>query len=214
MSYYYNNSDYNTNNNQNQYYNHYQYQQQQQQLAQPTMLNNNIKNNIYYDSSQFKTLQYYSSNDYQLPGYLTNKPRLTSDSLLSLSSQVDFANIEKKSSYRTTSGAKTNENRGESTSLDLKNKYDHEIHTTHNKKILLPDIWTDNKKLTNNIVNAAKKRPEKIQEFIVGKIYNNKSNSNSSLNLIEMNNSNNINNNNNNNKKEMRIKKMWKKVFN
>ena len=34
------------------------------------------------------------------------------------------------------------------------------------------------------------------------------SNSNSSLNLIE------INNINNNNKKEMRIKKMWKKVFN
>jgi hypothetical protein len=209
MSYYYN-----ANNNQNQYYNHYQYQQQQQpQQTQPTMLNNNIKNNIYYDSSQFKTLQYYSPNDYQLPGYLANKPRLTSDSLLSLSSQVDFANIEKKSSYRT-SAAKSNENRGESTSLDLKNnnnnnsnRYDHEIHTTHNKKILLPDIWTDNKKLTNNIVNAAKKRPEKIQEFIVGKIYSNKSNSNSSLNLIEINNI-------NNNKKEMRIKKMWKKVFN
>lgn len=156
-----------------------------------------------YELKQFQPQISYNPDQYD---YLTNKrQRLTSDSLLSLSSQIDFSNIENRSSYKNNSMSYSyknetnlkksdNNSKKRSSSLDLNKNYDndtyHEINS-NNKKVLLPDLWTDNKKKT----------PEKIQDFFNGKILNKPiSDSNSSLNLIEI-------------KKEYRIKKIWRKVF-
>lgn len=156
-----------------------------------------------YELKQFQPQISYNPDQYD---YLTNKrQRLTSDSLLSLSSQIDFSNIENRSSYKNNSMSYSyknetnlkksdNNSKKRSSSLDLNKNYDndtyHEINS-NNKKVLLPDLWTDNKKKT----------PEKIHDFFNGKILNKQiSDSNSSLNLIEI-------------KKEYRIKKIWRKVF-
>lgn len=156
-----------------------------------------------YELKQFQPQISYNPDQYD---YLTNKrQRLTSDSLLSLSSQIDFSNIENRSSYKNNSMSYSyknetnlkksdNNSKKRSSSLDLNKNYDndtyHEINS-NNKKVLLPDLWTDNKKKT----------PEKIHDFFNGKILNKPiSDSNSSLNLIEI-------------KKEYRIKKIWRKVF-
>lgn len=156
-----------------------------------------------YELKQFQPQISYNPDQYD---YLTNKrQRLTSDSLLSLSSQIDFSNIENRSSYKnnpmsysykneTNLKKSDNNSKKRSSSLDLNKNYDndtyHEINS-NNKKVLLPDLWTDNKKKT----------PEKIHDFFNGKILNKQiSDSNSSLNLIEI-------------KKEYRIKKIWRKVF-
>ena len=153
-------------------------------------------NAMFYDSRQFQQGIFYPAVDSNL-NYNNVKTRNTSDSLLSLSSQIEFSNIEKKSSYN---NYKLNEivvkkrdsSKKRSSSNDSssnKTNDDHEINV-YNKKILLPDSWTDNKKKSNS-----------KKAFFNGKILNKSiSTSNSSLNLIEI-------------KKEFQIKKIWRKVF-
>lgn len=184
----------------------------------------NYKNNNNSNSpSQFTQPVYFQqpmsySYDYNTNDFIPNvkRERITSDSLLSLSSQVDFSNIENKSSYKNNTSVKStsysyrpsqpggsskrerSSSGRRSSSADLnKNNYEegyHEINS-NNKAILLPDLWTD---------GCKKKTPEKIHDFFNGKLLNktnnNNNNSNSSLDLIEM-------------KKEFRIKKIWRKVF-
>ena len=167
-------------------------------------LNNNANNQFLQSNTNamfFDTRQFQQPNFYPIDSTLNynnnSKPRNTSDSLLSLSSQIEFSNIEKKSSYNSykineiVSKKRDSSKRRSSSDVSNSNKTndDHEINV-YNKKILLPDSWTDNKKKSNG-----------KKTFFNGKILNKStSTSNSSLNLIEI-------------KKEFRIKKIWRKVF-